>query len=698
MLGLLVYRRTNPIVARWLAGVLIGLRVVVLILLLLAAFEASLTHNYLRTEPPVVAIGVDHSASMAIKDFSGSRAELLKQLIEGPTVAELESKFQIKWFAFSSADQVKPIDSRDSLVLSGDATDLAAALQKIKSGLLEENLMGIVLLSDGNYNQGGNPARFAEQLGTPLFTVPIGASEPIPDLAIVTIEANTFAYAGERTPIKATVRNTGFPAMSLPLSLQDENRVIETKNITIAPSPSETLITFDYLPDQPESKRLTLSLGQATNEQTVANNQRTIYIDVLKSKLRIQLLAGAPAVELSFLRRALGASERYELREWVENKTGTFYQGNLARDEMDQSDLFIFQNYPTAISDLYTVRNLLASFQKETRPILLMSGKRLNSARLQEFEAFLPIRGQAQSGPENLAYVTPTPQGQIHPVLQTAIGTHVANIGSQLPPVFYNYKSVQLWPNSEVLAFGNPSTSIGSSQNWPVLISRTNGAHKSAAILAYETWRWDFLMRGINAEKNFYSQLLNNLTRWLETTRDKDLLRINLEKNQFKFGEAVPVTIQVFDEQQRPIDDAMVQITLRAQNTNRLFLANPMGSGKYQLTLNPEQAGNFEIHVDAKADKRTFGQKKALFSVGEYSAELADTRANIAVLQSLARISGGRFVPPDSLLLLPTVIPHKERSQIIVHENEIWNDKNLLFLVIMLLCIEWYLRKRKGMI
>ena len=82
VLTFVAYRYTLPPVSSVLRFSLIALRSIALFLLLLLLGEPLLSLVYHRTEKPVLALLIDQSKSMTIRDKGGDRREIALQLAE----------------------------------------------------------------------------------------------------------------------------------------------------------------------------------------------------------------------------------------------------------------------------------------------------------------------------------------------------------------------------------------------------------------------------------------------------------------------------------------------------------------------------------------------------------------------------------------------------------------------------------------
>jgi len=323
--SIFIYRRTNPIVPTFLRLLLTTIRAATLLLLIFIVFETILNFRFEKNNPPILAIAVDNSASMSITDSDGARPEIIKNVLSDDFTNRLADKFDLKYYTFSSDIKSFSPQRGDTLNFLGDATNISSSLEKIKADNVVENLTNILLISDGNYNDGGNPVRYAEELNVPIYTIGIGSDEPMMDIAIIDVNANPFTYAKQSTPIQITVRNTGYNRINVPIELEQDGQNIERQTIELAAAPSEKTVTLNYTPSTVGRQKLDLSIPAQSGEHLTENNKRSFYIDVFKSKLNILLIAGAVSPDISFIKRIL-QNDRYDVQSLIHKKNGQFYE------------------------------------------------------------------------------------------------------------------------------------------------------------------------------------------------------------------------------------------------------------------------------------------------------------------------------------------------------------------------------------
>ncbi len=91
----------------------------------------------------------------------------------------------------------------------GHGTDLYDPLAHSPEKI--QNLRGIVLASDGDWNEGQPPVQAAARLrmrGIPLFAVPVGSRTRLPDVELLSLDLPTFGVAGKSVRVPFTIESS----------------------------------------------------------------------------------------------------------------------------------------------------------------------------------------------------------------------------------------------------------------------------------------------------------------------------------------------------------------------------------------------------------------------------------------------------------------------------------------------------------
>jgi hypothetical protein len=127
-----------------------------------------------------------------------------------------------------------------------------------------------------------------------------------------------------------------------------------------------------------------------------------------------------------------------------------------------------------------------------------------------------------------------------------------------------------------------------------------------------------------------------------------------------------------------------------------------IGNGRYEGRIDGLPEGDYVFEARATDGQAELGTDAGRFAVGGMNVEFQDTRMNRAVLQEMATATGGAFFTVgnfDSAVAavraLPTFVPSPVQDD---RRFDLWTLPALLGAIIALLSVEWYLRKRLGML
>ncbi|MFQ5638038.1 MAG: hypothetical protein ACE5IR_08590 [bacterium] len=694
------YRKTVPPVSTGLRTFLMTLRALAVILIVLLLFEPILSITRQKEEKPVVAVLVDRSASMGLADQKMNRAEELHRILQTPLFQNPPSDFDMQFYPFSYRLYEKRPAIPDSFKVADDGTDIRRALELLKEKTAEKYFAAVILVTDGANNLGENPARYAANYGPPIYPVAIGDSARQKDVLITNYVTNEIAYAENKIPVDVYLKSSGFDDKRVPVNLVQNNQTLDSKIVRLSGNTLEQKVRLYFTPQKEGQFKYEIKLPTLDGELTHINNSKAFYVKVLKSKIKAFVIAGGPSPDLTFLRRALINDEDIEVTAFVEKFKGRFYEGALPTvEQLVQHDCLIFVDYPRRSSRKKDV-NLLKNALAKGVPALYFLQKNTDLEKLWQLKDFIPFAQKPIKGRERSVYIHILPQGLHHPILRFS-ENEIENRDAwqELPPVFCNINYAELHSSSKSLAGVDPQRSLNRSvRSMPLIVTKTTGQRKSATVLSYGLWRWDLLMWGIGKNNESYRRFLQNTIRWLVTQEDSKLVRIASNKEIYRSGEEIQFIAQVYFEDFKPVDGAEVTVqVMGGKETQELSLTN-IGEGRYAGNLQVLQGGDYQFSGTAHQQGNVLGHDSGKFSVEEFSLEYESTRMNSELLRRIASESGGTYYTSADFAGLKEKLHFPEKYVVLKNEWEIWNKTPLLIACILLLSVEWFVRKRKGML
>ncbi|MBN1351047.1 hypothetical protein JXJ21_16620 [candidate division KSB1 bacterium] len=698
-----IYRWTNPPVARRIRLLLIALRMIALLTVIFIIFEPILALTWYKTQRPLIGVLIDTSGSMSLTDAGGSRPEEARKIMEQPVFDELTEENDVEYFRFS--DKLEPLETLqlDSLRFTGDGTDIQNALQALREQSTDDYLCAVIVVSDGGDNLGDSPERYAADYGVPIYAIPVGDPAEQKDALISRVMTNEVTYAKNKVPLEVTIRSSGYQDMRIPVTLVQDDKILDTQTITLSGTTLQQKVTLHFIPEKEGIFKYQVNIPKLDSELTALNNSKSFYVKVLKSKMKILIIAGAPSPDFKFIQRALNSDETIEVDAYVERKNGQFYQGDLPSTvtQLSPYDCFVFLDYPRSESANSVLLDLKKAIDENDTPLFFISGNKVTFKKLEPFIGYLPFTSRISMIQEKLVFAKLAGQGVTHPMVRLSDDSHDnLSLWSGLPPVYYPYINIESTPGTQILVEVDRMRSRipASLPAQPLIATRRAGAQKSAAFLGYGFWRWDFLMWGIGKDNQTFLRLLNNTIRWLVTKEDSKLIRIRADKEIYRGGESIGFSAQAYYEDYRPLDGAEISVMIRKGERQHKLNLTGIGDGKYEGQIQVLDGGDYSFEGTANFNNRNIGNDNGKFSVEPFNLEFQSTRMKAALLQQIASQSGGDVVPPDSLSQLSRNLVFPPKRLVQSREWELWNKLTLLFVAVACLALEWFIRKRKGML
>jgi hypothetical protein len=123
------------------------------VLVLLLLWQPALSVTALRPQQNIVAVLVDDSQSMSVKDGGETRRDTAARLLDHGLLQRLQNRFQVRLYRLGA--NAARFSHTGQLEASEPATHIGKGLQQISSEAGSLPIGSIVLLSDGSDNSGG---------------------------------------------------------------------------------------------------------------------------------------------------------------------------------------------------------------------------------------------------------------------------------------------------------------------------------------------------------------------------------------------------------------------------------------------------------------------------------------------------------------------------------------------------------------
>ena len=501
-------------------------------------------------------------------------------------------------------------------------------------------------------------------------------------------------------------------------------------------------------PDQPAPK---------SEEATLANNSRVFVVDRGQGPFRVLYVSGRPNWEFKFLNRAVAADEqvqlvalirvakrepKFDFRGRVGETSNPLFRGfgDQSPDEVQRYDQPVLMRvqvrdetelragFPRTPEDLYCYdavilddleaeffspdqAQLLQKFVSERGGGLLMlggmecfyEGKYLRTPIGEMLPVYLDHvdGGPSEEAPGPMHFQLAR-EGWLQPWARLRDNEADERTRLETMPAFEVFNRVRaLKPGASVIA----SVRDEKGAEYPALAVQRFGRGRTGALMVGDVWRWGMKdpASRVDMERSW-----RQLVRWLISDVPARV-QMSAEPVAADANGAIRVQVRVRDEKFQPVDDARVTIEVEpvvfdgtggAAGAAIKLEGEPALSepGLYQITYVPRQTGGYRavaaVKNNAGAD---LGRGETGWSTDLAAEEFRSLVPNVALLEDLARKTGGQIVAADELGKFVGKLPEMHAPIMETWSYPAWHTPVMFAFAIGCLLAEWGLRRWKGM-
>lgn len=704
-----VYARTVPAPMPAMRRLLVGLRTAAGLLVLLALARPLLVTERAVEEPAVVAVVVEDSGSMALQDRPDrptrwrralSLAAAADSLVQASgTGADLvllrgNGRGDLVPTTLAEARQDTP---------TAVGSDLPTLVTQARQRLLARPLRGLVVLSDG-HSDPGPTAGVADD--APLWLVGVGDPDGVADRSVSDLRYPDVVHVGETVLVDLVVRQPVTTSVddSVTVRLRLGDEVVAERS---GPAADLTRWELAWIPEEAGLAVLEVEVSALDNERFQANNRATLAVDVAEQQARLLMLAPRPGWDARFLAQAALAEPRLQLRVVRPGPAGPVFADSLTswRSPRDAAawrrdwDAVVLAGPPGELLP-DGGRELAGAVRQGLGLFVLMAddgGTAQTTRWAPPLEELLPVQGVAGRPRPGEFSLQIAPDGRGHPILGD-LGADASL--ATLPPL-------RLLLPTEARVGARTLLQAGER---PVLVAGEPGRGRVAWFGARRLWELAFWQpaQGDLATGRPGERLARQLLLWSALGDQRGGLTWLGRQLVFEEGEPVPATIAWRDLRGDPLPGGEARVEVRAEgnaSSERLHALrpDPARPGVYAALLPPLPPGRWELTPLGIADPPVQGAVRTVV-VTDAARERAQVRQDRRYLRQAAARLGGTAIDGDrsgareALLAELSGISlevERTRRQSRLEPGASWG---WLAVVVMLLGIEWTLRRRQGLL
>ncbi|WP_147372247.1 hypothetical protein [Mariniphaga sediminis] len=635
--------------------------------LLLSPFLKSLKK---MVQNPLVVTAWDNSGSMIAPGDSVMIASEILALKDKLT-EEIGKEYTLVNYSFGQ--ETTPDGALD---FSGKRSDYSQLVSDLANNYFNENVGALILAGDGIYNQGKSPVNMLEDIPFPVFTIGLGDTTEVTDSRIQGIRVNRTAFSGNRFPVEIDSRYSKLKGRPLKLTVHEEGT--EVAQTIVTPPNNDFFHSHQFILEAgtPGLKKFTVSVETAENEKNIKNNTTTFVINVLENKQKILILSDGPHPDIGVVKNTLEQQKSYEISVFTEEP----YPSNLS-----DFNLIILNQLPTSG---ISMAGIIGNEANQRVPLLFIVGDKTFIPQLNALSTGVTI--------QPLAGLAEEAQAVINPAYATfSLSESFREVLPKFPPLLAPFANYSLDPGLSPLLFQKVKN-IETGK--PLLATGMLNGRKTGFLLGEGIWRWRLNNYFQNQSHIQFDELINQLVQYLALRQNEDNFIMDYEP-VYAETDHVVLNAEVYNDAFERITSEEVTVVIENEQGDELDFTFDVRGDSYQLDAGNLSVGNYSFTAEVTVGSETYTES-GNFAVTAVNIENIVTQANHRMLYQLAVQSGGSFYPPSQaeqiigdLKSSNTLKPVIRFQEMI---NELLNLRWLFFVLLLLLSVEWFLRKFWG--
>ncbi len=687
-------------------------------------------------EKPTIAVLIDASPSMETRDVvapdqksssATTRNQAVAAMADPVAWDKLRQRMTILIQPFSSAappaaggvnsaaaaPAAKPAGTNAPNPAAGHGTDLYEPLARAPERIA--NLRGIVLASDGDWNEGPPPVQAAARLrikGVPVIAIPVGSRTRLPDVDLLSLDVPTFGIAGKSVRVPFTI-DSSLPRdyiTTVTLKASDGDQV--TKEVRIAAMGR----TSDWLLWKPKALgdyTVTLTIPRQPDEISAENNKLTAPIAIREEKLRVLLVESYPRWEYRYLRNALSRDPGVELSCLLFHpglsKPGGGNKDYIKQfpaglDELQKFDVVFLGDVGIDDNQLTPeqCRLIKGIVEHQASGLVFMPGIQGRELSLMETELgdLCPVvMDLAQPG----GWGSRTPNHfELTETGRRSLLTKLADTEDENGEVWEGLPGFQWYApvlrakaGSEILAVHKDQANDYG--RLPLLVTRTFGAGKVLFMGTDGAWRW---RKGV--EDKYHYRFWGQVVRWMAYQRNMakgETMRLYYVPDQPRLNQTMALHANVMDKGGEPLHRG--EVTARITAPSGTVRAGP--ASRPPATNGASSPAATRPRNRAATRRPCSARRRAPAWIRPSTCRVPSTErpgkpARPEVLEELARVTGGKVIDAsrlDEVVRSLSELPDPAPS---VRRIPLWSHPVVGASLITLLGVFWVGRKVIGLV
>ncbi len=629
-----------------------------------------------KSEKPIIVFAQDNSLSVVLGSDSSFYKDAYRDALN-TMLDELHTDYELSLFTFG--EEVNAISgySYDSLGFSEKLSDMSSLFDVMDVRFFNRNTAALIIAGDGIYNQGLNPVYRASGSSYPIYTIALGDTAIRRDVYLKRVHYNRIAYQGNDFPLELIVNASKFAGSMLTLSVSEKGETIFSRQIQVNGNNFSKTLRIRLTAGEAGIHHYIVRITSNRKEITRENNRYDLFIDVLKSKQKILILANSPHPDITAIKDAIGSKLNYEVEDYLANK----FNGPL-----QEYSLLIMHQMPSSGP---ASGRLLNEARRAGVPILFIVGSQTDLAAFNAQKAGMQINAYNRFEMNEHTVV------MNNEFTLFSISDETMSLIPELPPLHVRFARYNVFNSASVLFYQKAGSIVS---NEPACLFYQARDRKTGIIAGTGLWRWRMKSWLITGDHAAFNEIINKSIRFLAVKEDKRQFRVNVPANIPEYI-AVELNAELYNDSYDPINEPDVALEITDDTGNTYDFVFGRSAEGYSLNAGNFPVGTYSFRANTRIGEDVYTDEGG-FTVTPVIVEQTSLRAAHDVLEELAVKNDGSMLAIEQLDKLPELLRERGDIKAVLHAEkkfiefiDIWW---ILLTVLALLGLEWFLRKWSG--
>lgn len=668
--------------------------VILMVLLFISNFFFYKTKKYYQKKQIIFLI--DTSESMTISDVGTTRfnkaVNILRDLLNF-----WGSDFHLKIIEFSSGARI--VNDLKTVKPNGKSTSLEKALTEVKREA------EVVLLSDGINNSGEVYLSLERMKKVKVFSVGIGKGG-LKDIKLTEVIYPRVAVQEEDILVKAVIFQENAKEEKIKVVLKQEKGLVSSSDIVL--KNEENVVALKFKAKKSGLLEYHIEIIPTFEEKIRQNNFKKFYINISKNKFKGVFLSAAPHPELAFLKREFSKFEKFDFTylifrdknnfypQYVNNKRQTTPIRKNLLSTVTTSDILVIQDVPPDYFSDIELKEIRDFVLNKRGGLLLLGGENgflSDGYKNNYINDLLPFELTGRKNYfEDVFNVRLEKSNFEHPLVNLSDDAlENIKIWENVGTVFSLNKVDKIKPEVNILVWAEKGQS-----KFPFIALRKYHRSKIVAIFTDNLWQMYFKNPDVSKNATHYPKLIYQILLFLSIKLD-ETLTINLDKDNYQEGDEVNFFVDINSD--KKIDDIKIKVSgEKGEIEDISYTQDTSLNNRYEGKFEVTDEGKYKIEITAISDNKVLFKGNKFFDVLPSSLEFENTKLNRDLLKDISNKTGGKYYDFNNYQKIKKDISLKKDKIIEREKIEVRQLPIFLIIIMMLLILEWVVRRRWGLL